>query len=202
MNEREYRPNSHKYREEQQRAEEKKRVGKVVTGNVKTRKNEMRKLTDVFIAEDAKDVKHYVLMDVLVPAIKNTILDIIIDSATMIFKGDTGRSRKRSTSDYVSYSRSYDRDRREERHEPKRRGFDYEDIEFETRGDAYAVLQGMRETIDEYDLVRVGDLYDMVERTPPFTSYSYGWSNLDNVDVVKVRGGGYILKLPRAMPID
>lgn len=203
MSEREYTPNSHKYREEQKKAqtEERKKFNKVVTGNVKTKKNEVRKLTDVFISEDVSNVKSYVVMDVLVPAIKKAISDIVTNGIDMILYGESGRSRKRSSSDYVSYRSYSDRDRREERREVRRRGFDYEDLVFDSRGDAEAVRMDMFAAIDEYGMVTVGDMYDMADRTAPYTSYNYGWTNIRSAEVVRVRDG-YIIKLPRAIPID
>lgn len=69
--------NSHRSKEEQASLE-KKRVEKVVHGKVKTKKkSEMSKFKDVFISEDAANVKSYVFMDVLVPAIKKAIGDIV-----------------------------------------------------------------------------------------------------------------------------
>ena len=62
--------NSHKGRAEKKEAVEEKRAEKVVHGKVKTKKNEVRKLTDIFISEDVANVKNYILLDVLVPSIK------------------------------------------------------------------------------------------------------------------------------------
>lgn len=82
MNELDYKPNSHRFREKQQ---EEKRVKKVVSGTVKIKKKgEMRKLADVFISEDVANVKSYVLMDVLVPAIKKAIVDIVENGINMV----------------------------------------------------------------------------------------------------------------------
>ena len=77
-----YTPNSHKYREEQKTAAststpapDEKRVQKVVKNPARTKKNEVRKLADIFISEDISNVKSYIFMDVLVPAIKKAIYD-------------------------------------------------------------------------------------------------------------------------------
>ena len=56
-----YKSNSDKARQEQQ---SEKKVEAVITGAAKTRKKgEMQKFADVFIAEDANNVKSYILMD-------------------------------------------------------------------------------------------------------------------------------------------
>ena len=84
-----YESNSHRSKElQREEAQSEKRVQKVVTGNVKTRKNEVRKFTDIFISEDAANVKSYIFMDVLVPAIKKAISDIVTDGVDMILYGE------------------------------------------------------------------------------------------------------------------
>ena len=71
----EYKPNSHKSKEEQKNLVPEKRVEKVISGTVKSKKkSEMQKFADVFISEDVNNVKSYIVMDVLVPAIKKAIL--------------------------------------------------------------------------------------------------------------------------------
>lgn len=203
MAEFDYKPNSHKYKERQTETEEK-RATKVIAGKAKTKKkNEIRKITDTFVAEDARNIGSTLMMDILVPAIKKTISDMIANGVDMLFWGEAGHSsRKRSSSDYVSY-RSYsdrsDRDRRETR---ARSGFDFDDIVFGSRGDAEATLDQLNDILEAYGVVRVLDLYDSVELTAPYTANRYGWTSLRNAEVVRVRGGDYIIKLPRAMVID
>lgn len=105
-----YKPNSHRFKEEQKEAQvEEKRIEKVVKGNVKTKKkSEISKVADVFISEDITNVKNYILMDVLVPAIKKAVKDIVTDGVEMILYGSTGRRDKKPGSN-VSYARYYDR---------------------------------------------------------------------------------------------
>lgn len=200
----EYKPASHKYREEQKQSEEEKRVETVVDSSVKTKKkSEIHKLADVFISEDIKNVKSYVLMDIIVPAIKNAIIDVVTDGVNMIFTGNT-RNKKTgsSTNTYVSYrdyasgrripDRSVDRDRNR---------FDYDELIFDTRADAEKVLDGMDGALDRYNNVTVADLYDMCNLTAPYTSGRYGWTNLRDAEIIRVRDG-YKIKLPRPTVID
>lgn len=200
-----YKPNSHTYKEGRRKSnEERKKVEKVVKGRVKTKKkNGVSKFTDVFISEDASNVKSYVVMDVLVPAIKKAISDIVTDGIDMILYGETGRTKKRSSSSgsYVSYRSYSDRDRRDDRYSDSRTRFDYDEIIFETRGDAEAVLDNMEAVIDKYGFVTVLDMFDMADRSAPYTSKNYGWTSLRNAEVTRVRDG-YQIKLPRPRPID
>lgn len=203
----EYRPNSHRSKAmEAEEASVEKRAEKVVSGSVTTRDNKSRKLMDMFISDDAANVKNYVIMDVLIPSIKNAISDIIKSSVDMIFGTSTSSSRKTTASgSRVSY-RSYYDDPRDSRRDyassyNSANRFDYDDIVFKSRSDAEAVRIEMLNLIDRYGFVRVGDMYDLVDLPAPFTSNSYGWTNLRNAEAIRVRDG-YILRLPKASPID
>ena len=58
----------------------------------------------------------------------------------------------------------------------------------------------MDEMMEEYGIVRVADLFDLVGITGDYTDNKYGWTNIRNAEVVRVRDG-YKIKMPRAMPI-
>ena len=201
MNE-EYKPNSHKFREGQTEALTDKKIQKVVHGKVKTKpKSGMSKITDIFISEDAANVKSYIVMDVLVPAVKKAISDIVRDGIDMILYGESRGRRSSTSSSYVSYrdySRSDDRDRfRDSR---IRSGYNHDDIILESRGEAEEVLTRMDELIDTYGVVSVADLYDLIGKSCEYTDNKYGWTNIRNAEPIRVRDG-YMLKLPKALPI-
>lgn len=197
-----YLPNSNKYKKEQAEVE-KKKVSKVVRGKVRTKKkSEMSKLGDIFIAEDIRNVGSYAFMDVLVPAIKDAVYNIVSDGISMMLFGSTGGKHKRSTAERVSYNRYYD-DRRGGRREerPRSRGYSFDDIVLDTRVEAEEVLSAMEDIRDQYGMVTVADLNDLVGVTGQYTDNKYGWTSLRTAEVVHVRDG-YMLKLPRAVPID
>ena len=201
-----YKPNSHRYKNEQKKAEtENKEIRKVVSGGVKARKkNGVHKFADVFISEDATNVKSYIFTDVFIPAAKKLISDIVRDGIDMILYGSSGHSKSGSSAPKVSYRNYYDqRDTRPRVSESRNTSrFDYEDLDFERRGDAEAVLELMRDSLNRYQLVTVADMYEFAGLNEPYTSNKYGWTNLQNAYVDRIRGGGYVIKLPKAMPID
>lgn len=202
----EYGPNSHKSKEEQKiAAQPEKKVGKVISGSAKSKKKgEMQKFADVFISEDVSNVKSYILMDVLVPAIKKAISDIVTNGINMILYGETGRTKKGTNATKVSYGKFYDReaDRRRDYRVPSRNGYDYDDIIFETRGDAESVLDAMNDIISQYGVVSVGDLYDLADvSTDNYNVNKYGWTDISRCKPIRVRDG-YILKLPKALPLN
>lgn len=194
----EYGSNSHKSREASQRPNTEKKVEKVVSGktNIK-KKGEIRKFADAFIKDDVSNIGSFIFGEVLIPAIKNVILDSV---KTLL--GDT-RSTS-STASKVSYRKYYEDDNRRDysgRSSTVRSGFDYDDILFTTRSDAVRVLDAMDDIISTYRIVSVGDLYDLANAyTDNYTINNYGWTDIRGAKVVSVREG-YIIKLPRALPL-
>ena len=59
----------------------------------------------------------------------------------------------------------------------------------------------MDELIETYGIVSVADLYDLVGKSCNYTDNKYGWTNIRNAEPVRVRDG-YLLKMPKAGPID
>lgn len=199
--------NSHKGRSERKEAAElkkteEKRAEKVVHGKVKKKENGMRKLTDNFISEDVTNVKDYIIFDVVVPALKKVVYDLIVGTLDMSLYGGR-RNSNRPKADRVSYRDYNDISRSGNRSGDRTRtasGYSYDDIVVETRGEAETVLSRMDEIMEEYSIVRVADLYDLVGVTGDYTDNNYGWTNIRNAKIVRVRDG-YKIDMPRALPI-
>ena len=206
-----YKPNSHKYKAEQKEkaaTEERKKIEKVTNGVVRVKKkSETRKFLDNLMGDQVQDIKSSIKNDYIIPAIRNTIWDVFTNTLDMILFGGTGgHARRRSTSEKISY-RSYYDDRRsdsrryDDRRERSRNSYDLDELVLETRGEAQAVLNAMDNIMDEYKIVSVADMYDLIGETCPYTAYKYGWTNIRNAEIVRVRDG-YIIRMPKAMPID
>lgn len=183
-------------------AVEKKKVEKVVTGQVKVKKKSgIVKLADIFLPGDVQDVKSYILVDVLIPAIKKAFYDIVTDGANMLIYGGTNKSKRPASN--VSYRNFYDRrdDRGGTDNNRTRTGYSYDDITIESRAEADEVLSQMNELIELYGVVSVADLYDLVGKSHQYTDNKYGWTNINSAEPIRVRDG-WMLKLPKALPIN
>lgn len=176
----------------------------IVTGKVR-KKSEMSKLSDVFLADDIGSVGRFVVSDVIVPTIKNLFYDIVENSLKMALFGERGgRSgqRQRRSGEYVSYDKMSRRDDREYRDERARTSYRYNDIEYDSRGEAEMVLEQMEAIIDNYGQVSVGDLYDLADVTGEYTDHKYGWTNLRSAEIFRNRYGAYVIKFPKAIPLN
>jgi hypothetical protein len=193
----EYRPNSHKSKEERREPTPEKKIEKIISGKaIVKKKNEFQKFADVFVSEDVDNVKSYILQDVLIPALKKAVSDIFTNGIDMILYGE---KRNRAGSK-VSYRNYYDGDRRDYRERDRSRpksGYVYDDIILATRGEAEEVLTNMEEIISMYGTASLADLYDLVGVTGDYTSNKYGWTDIRGASIIRVRDG-YMIKLPRA----
>ena len=204
----EYKSNSHKSKEE-----ERQKLEPVAKGKKLEKKNES--LKDM-VKNNMPSIKEYIVMDILIPSAKRAVSEIIgsssdifVDTIDTILFGEK-RSRRRGSSSRTSYYKYYedrergrDRYRDRERDRSRVRGYEFEDIVLETRREAEEVLDRMEDLIDTYKIVSVADLYDLVGISGNYTDNKYGWTNLRNARVESLRhGDGYILKLPKALPLD
>ena len=203
-----YKPNSHKSREGATTPDVKERMEKVVTGEVKLKKKTgIRKFADVFIVEDIRNVLGFVWTDLIVPATKEIAYNSFTSTLDYLMYGISGggRNRKTSSGSRTSYDRFYERERDRDRRdapEPRTRSkFDYEDVIFKSRGDADLVLAKMQKRINKYKYVTVLDLYDMLDRSAPYTYDRYGWADIDNARIERCHDG-YWLNLPKPIEID
>lgn len=200
----EYKPNSHKSKEENKNSTDPssdKKVEKVVTGKARVKKkSELSKFADSMISEDAANVKSYILMDVLMPAIKKAVVDIVTDGINMILYGETSTASRKSSGSKISYRKFYEDDRRESRSDRRRR-YDYNEVIFDSRRDAEEVLSSMDDLLDRYKVVSVMDFYDLADQDSVYTDRYYGWTNLHTAEVVRVRDG-YAIKLPKPLSLD
>lgn len=206
-----YKPNTKKYKDGQAEKQmtERKKVDKVIHGTAKVKKkSEFRKFADNFISEDVDSVKTYVVRDVIIPSVIDLVEDIVVGGIRTLLRGDSGRRDSRDrrsysgSPSYVNYSRYSDRrDDRSYRDNQTRRGYGYDDIVVNSRADAEAVIEQMDGIVDTYGMVSVADLYDLVGMTSNYTDNNYGWTNIRNAEPVRLRDGGWMIKMPKAIPI-
>jgi hypothetical protein len=181
------------------------RLKKVVQGTATTRKPSLaKKFGETFIADDVSNVKNYLFFDVLVPAIKDTIVNFVTNGINAVIYGDTRPRQSRFNqpygnrpyTSYSSYSRPSTRPEGSFRSGREIRYSQEKEPIVESRYDADLVLEELNNCICEYDQATVGDLYDLLGFDPDHTDYKWGWTDLSSATVRKVPGG-WLIDLPR-----
>lgn len=187
---------------------EERRISKVTTGVVLTKKKSFsKKLAEVFVGDDVSSVSQYIIYDVLIPAAKATLSDMVGGGIEMLLFGEsrkTDRLHRDKGRSYVNYQGASQKPdyRRREASPQNRSRHDFDDIILETRPEAEDVLGRMIDIIEQYGVVTVGELYQLVGITGTgFTDEKYGWDNLSSATVSRVRNG-YLINFPKASPLE
>ena len=203
-----YKPNSNRYNElkAQQSIEEanSKKLESVVSGNVSMRKKTtLKKVADIFFQKDINDVKSYLIMDVLIPEIRDALYNLVMNGLDMMLY-DGKRTRKASSNTMrVNYSAKYNNQTsipESSNSSPRTKsGLNFDDVVFDDRMDAEEVLNQMLNIIEQYDSVSVADFCELAGIPGEYTDRKYGWTSLGAAEVKRLSGGGYVLKLPRVI---
>lgn len=196
---------------------EKKVIAKVVQSEPITRKKPLgRKIAETFTGDSAQEVGTYVLFDIVIPAIKGLIVDSGKEALERIFFGGgggrsrpgAGRPQRGGRTSYQAYYSSNPPNFEERRPGPQRSlsqkaraTHDFDEIVLETRGEAEAVLDGLGFVLEQYDVVTVSDLYDLVGLSGSYTDDKWGWYDLKGSSIARVRDG-YLLNLPKTSVVD
>lgn len=206
-------PNSFKSKEKEQMVRKSsEKVTPIISKKavVTTKKSLAQRFADTFIREDVEDVKTWLITDIIVPGIKDTILDML----GMMFFGGNGRSYRRRgrngyDRDHVSYNSYYKSEyggrssRREDRgsRRPSNEKVDYRNIILQRRDDADAVVDEMCRRIDQYGQVSIAEMLDLMEISGKYTDNNWGWTNERDIGVRRV-SNGYLIDVAEAELLD
>lgn len=193
-----------------------KKVEKIASGKQK-KKTKTEMFAETFLGGDLKSVGEDIVTSIVIPAVKNTISDLI-HSVGDIFTGGADRILYGDNDIYVNGSRnshrhyvSYDRAskthnrtasvaKRRDISAHARQEHDFSEIILNTRAEAEDVLANMADLISQYDAVSIADLYTMVDITPSYTDNDWGWTDIRGSSVRQTRDG-FVLMLPEPDPI-
>lgn len=193
----------------EEKATKPKVVEKIAVGEVIVVKKPLgRKIKDLFIEADFRSVTGYILMDVLVPAAKNMVVDAVGKGVDRMVYGEAAYRRRpfgpgvgprttynspvsRGYSGIPSHSPRPPMGPRE----PQRMNRD--EFLLSSKQDAINILEGMNDIIEQYGVVSVSDLNDMAGYPTSHIDNKWGWMNLSDVQIRQTREG-YLIDLPPA----
>lgn len=188
---------------------EKKDSKKIASGNLKDRSFK-QKVKDAFISEEVHDVKSYIIFDVIIPAVKETFRNLIVNTLDMSLFGKVRSSKnteQRGGSTYIAYDRAYGNGREEAYRRQTRstaplRINELNRVVFQNKADAIDVLSHLLEEIEEYHVASIADFlsYSGIDVAP--IHHKWGWYDLVDVAVVEDPDSrGFYIKLPKPVEI-
>lgn len=191
-----------------------KKIEAVVTGGVSRRKKPLgKRFAETFFGENLKNVFKWLAEEVLLPAAKDTVTDVVSQGVERLIYGDARSTSRRTgyrpggSHGPVSYNRFSSSQPPFRREEPRqisyrsRASHDFEEIVLATRHEAEEVISRMFDIVAKYEQASVSDLYCLVDISPKFTDEKWGWTDLRGAGVTRIRNG-YLLDLPRPEALD
>ncbi len=201
----EFPPNSSKAKAQ----DEPKNIQRVTTAEAGRRKKGLgRQFKETFIGGDAKSAMHYMILDVVIPAIQDTLIDAFQGGVERLIRGENARPRRGMPSSYgpvphVNYggmNRSPSQSSRQT--QPRmlsrrsRSRQDFAEIIIPSRQEAEEVIDQMFDILSRYGSVEVAHLYEMTGIQSSHTDTKWGWTELRGAKAVRLRQGGFLLDLP------
>ena len=204
----EFPPNSEVSKQKQE-----KDIQQVTKGEVVRKKRSLRKrFSESFVAGDAKSAIGYAVMDILLPAARDMVIDVIEGGVEKLFRGDTYRRRgstipQSGPTGYVNYSRysgpmggsRYSSPERVMSRQARAR-HDFDEIVLDSRVEAEEVIDRLFDLVSRYESASVADLYELVGLASNHTDHKWGWTDIRGAGVTRSRDG-YLLDLPEPQPI-
>lgn len=167
--------------------------------------------------QEGAELKNYVVNDVLIPSIKDTISNIVANGIDILLYGEARHTLGKRQGilggatrygNYVSYnSISSSKSNNSSAHPSMgssagiRSRLSLDDFIFQNRREALDILDRMSTLLTDYGIVTVADLYDMCGLKTPYTFNNYAWKDLSTAGVSLTRDG-YLLNLPTPQALD
>lgn len=188
-----------------------------VTEGVRRKPALGKRMKEAFGGDDSRSVMDYVVMDVLIPAAKDTMVDAVTQGFERLVFGEARSTTRRAAvsrrpnQGYVSYNRiggssavrsAAPKDEyRPTMSRGARSNHDFDEVVIPTRAEAEQVLDRLDDVVKKYDSATVADFYDLVGVTGEYTDNKWGWSNLQSARVIRARDG-YLIDLPKPEPVE
>lgn len=202
----EFPPNS----EASKRAQPDKDIHRVTSSDAKRKKKSLRKrFSDSFVAGDAKSAAQYAALDVLLPATRDTVVDVINSWIEKLFYGEGRRHRgitnpQSGPTGYIQYNRMGQQSRLPSAQRAisrqARSRHEFDEIVLDSRTEAEQVIDQLFDVVSRYESASVADLYALVGLSSSHTDYKWGWSDLQGAGVTRIRDG-FVLDLPDPEPL-
>ena len=182
-----------------------KKVEKVISGAVTQKKKPIGvRFKAIFKGGEFRGATQYVFMDVLVPAVKNMVVDAVDVGIKRMVYGDGHRSggsrRYEQNRSRMTYNSPVNRGSQvrlpdQPPYPPTRSSRSSSDIILNTREEAELVVSTIIDIIDKYDCASVSDFNTILGLPSAYVDNNWGWTDLQYVNIKQVREG-FLLDMP------
>lgn len=169
-----------------------------IDGDIKPQKKSfLQRMADAFIATDGKDIKDYMIFDILIPGLKRGAEDLL----HMLLYNDkksprVTRTRGESRIRRLEYNSLYANRRGDDEMLPSRLASGQTNLIFSTQSRAEEALDAVADRIDERGFATLKFFNTITKQPTDWTQENWGWRSVAGAKVVPVRDG-WMLKMPR-----
>lgn len=202
-------PNSHKAKETAQA----KKIKPVTSAQAERRKRGLgRQFKETFFGGSGKDAVGYAIEEVIVPAIKDTLVEALQGGVERLIHGNRGVGRRTYTTpwsnnndlgvgrfNYNGVSTPTPANQQQQRSfsQRGRARHDFGELLIPSGPEAHEVIDQMFEILGRYGQVSVGDLLALTGIRPDHTDEKWGWTDIEGATAIRTRNGMYRLALPK-----
>lgn len=188
---------------------EEKKLEKVVTGEVTQVKKPLgQRLKLMVTGIEFRGASQYVFFDVLIPAVKNMVVDAVDVGVKRMIYGDSAPRNQYSGRSRTTYNSPVNRGRdsvmlpkQPPYSPPARSSRASTDVVLSSREEAELVLTTMQDIIEKYDFASVSDFNTILGQPSTYVDNNWGWSGLQYVEIRQIREG-WLLNMPSVEPIQ
>lgn len=184
--------------------QEEKKEPEVIGGGTLKKKTLKDKVVELILPVGKEDIKSYVLKDLIIPKVKDTVFEFIKYS----LYGPNGKGFTTPTSS-LQNPNSFNYNKESMKGSRMSSVYTTGNIEFSSEEKAYDVLRQLKTIVHTESQVSVATAYVIAGITPEYTDNNWGWFSLENAYVDKsarhTQNGivySYELVLPRAKPLN
>lgn len=170
-----------------------------------------QQFTETFMAGDLRSSLRYTLLDIALPDIQTTFLEVAFGFLEKLVRGESRRGGAGSTvpqhgaAGYQNYGRfsmgsALLPSAARAMSRAARAGHNFDEVVLSTRGEAEQVIFQLGEELRRYGTVTVANLYELVDLGPTHTDTKWGWTDLRGAGTSRVRDG-WLLDLPSPIPL-
>lgn len=178
-----------------------------------------RQFKETFFSGSGRDAASFMINDVVVPAIRDTLHDALQAGLERVIYGERASGRRprfggappttQNNYGQVNYPHTPYQSmskptaaaptRMVTRSARARQSFN--ELIIPSRQEATDVIDMLHEIMSQYGSVSVADLYDLTDVQSSHTDVKWGWTNLQGARAVRQRNGGFLLDLPDPEPL-
>jgi hypothetical protein len=179
---------------------------------IQKKPNILKRVGRSMVADDVHDVGDFVVTDILVPALRNLLYDVVVGGAGRTIFGSAqarrpgvnpglfGTAQNLKTAYHAASNPQAAPVAQPGLTKQAQARFDFSEISLTDHSEAMYIIELLKQRVADYGTASVADLYDLLGHTGAFTDQNWGWNDLSVARVHQNRAG-FVLDLPHPVPL-